>query len=132
MLGAALAAGPAAPPVLLCFAAKRSLYGSPREAVAKEKVRRCRHVYVANFDSFHAMKTMHQGVSYCRRRCAPQRPGQHHRICFLQRWLLCGWFHILLGAHAPEVNARHLLPAMCLAGPGVAGAAGHGPAAGRG
>ncbi|KAK9826437.1 hypothetical protein WJX81_005723 [Elliptochloris bilobata] len=37
VLGAALAAGEAAPPVVLCFAAEPSLYGSPREAAAVEK-----------------------------------------------------------------------------------------------
>lgn len=43
VLGVALAAGAAAPPVLLCFASERSLYESPREAVAKEKVRGCKY-----------------------------------------------------------------------------------------
>lgn len=64
VLGAALAAGSAAPPVLLCFAAARSLYGSPREAVAQEKVPRCHYVHVIHFNFFDAKGAMHQGLSY--------------------------------------------------------------------
>ena len=47
VLGAALAAGAAAPPVLLCFAAEPSLYASTRAAVAEERVRRRRVLYHA-------------------------------------------------------------------------------------